>query len=67
MRFIFTIIFLIYLSYEQAPKSRHTILQINDGQVMAPGTLANLENFNYDILVRDYIGADQMTGVSKYS
>ena len=36
----------------QAPKSRHTILQINDGEVMAPGTLADLETFNYDILVR---------------
>ena len=52
----------------QAPKSRHNILQINDGNVMAPGTLADLETFNYDILVKEYIDADTVAGVenSKY-
>ena len=43
MRLIFEIIFLIYLSYEQAPKSRQSILLNNDGPVMPAGTLAGLE------------------------
>ena len=64
MRFIFAIIFLIYLSYEQAPKSRQSILLNNDGSVMPARTLAGLEVLNYDILVQNYIGADNDAGKS---
>ena len=66
MRFIFAIIFLIYLSYEQAPKSRQSILLNNDGSVMPAGTLAGLEVLNYDILVQNYIGADNDAGKSLF-
>ena len=48
----------------QVPKSRLSILQLNDGAVMGPGVLADLEVFNYDILVRDYIGNDNVAGLS---
>ena len=48
----------------EVPKSRLSILQLNDGAVMGPGVLADLEVFNYDILVRDYIGNDNVAGLS---
>ena len=59
--FFFMILFEISV---QVPKSRLSILQLNDGAVMGPGVLADLEVFNYDILVRDYIGNDNIAGLS---
>ena len=64
MQFLFYIllIFAFYCSVFCAPKSRHTILQNTDGQVMPAGTLANLENLSFDVLVRDYLGANNAGG-----
>ena len=58
MQFLFYIllIFAFYCSVFRAPKSCHTILQNTDGQVMPAGTLANLENLSFDVLVCDYLG-----------
>ena len=63
MRFIIPIFFLIYVSFEQAPKSRQSILMPNDGHVMPPGALADLDVLNYDMLVQNFIGAYNNAGI----
>ena len=57
------IFFLIYVSIEQAPKSRQSILMHNEGHVMPPGALADMDILNYDMLVQNFIGADNNAGI----
>ena len=56
-------IFLLIKSSKNAPKSRKSILQEADGPVMPPGELVNIVNFNYDFLVHDCLGTDNIAGI----
>lgn len=41
------------------PRSRKTILQDHDGPVQPHGSISALPEFNYEVLVRDYLGLDE--------
>ena len=63
MRFIIPIFFLIYVSFEQVPKLRQSILMHNEDHVMPPGALTDMDILNYDMLVQNYIGANNNAGI----
>lgn len=48
-----------------APRSRLSILEVQDGGVLPEGSLAQLPTFNYDGLIAAYLGADNPAGHEK--
>ena len=60
---IVLIFYLLVQSSHNVPRSRKSILQEEDGQVMPAGTLINIENLNYDFLITECIGTDNPAGL----
>lgn len=58
-------LFLLFIfATDQVPRqSRKSILQDGDGDVMPPGVLATIEDFNYDFLVTECLGTDNNSGI----